>query len=378
MKLFKGEEFKYIRINDIHTIHPRTPTAHISLNYHNQVLTEENKDCDAFFIAGDIFEKLADPSSLDYLLTIEMLANTIEYCYQNDIVLRVLEGTPLHDWKQPKVMEKLNNTREHKADLKYFDALDIEYIARFDKYVLYIPDEWCNDHDVLETQIEDKLKEHNIQQVDIAIMHGMFVYQTMGAPITSFCFEENYFLNLVKELIHIGHFHIKTQHDRIHAGPSFDRLKHGEEDPKGYHVITGMDCKFIENKDAYVYTTISVGKKETLKSLDRKIQKFPEKSYIRLEMPSDHPFNISFRDLVLRYYKYNMSKLIIDASESKPIANIVSDVESLISNFTSLSVNIKEVVYDNITSKNDLSDSAKKKLKAELEVFKNTESKEDE
>ena len=64
--------------------------------------------------------------------------------------------------------------------LKYHKFLDIEYIERIGKYVLYIPDEWTNSHDELELQIQEKLNQHSITKVDIAIMHGQFKYQLAG------------------------------------------------------------------------------------------------------------------------------------------------------------------------------------------------------
>lgn len=373
----KGDALKYIRINDIHTIHNNTPTQHIVKNFRKHVLTEANKDADAFFIAGDLFDQLADPSSLEYLVTIELLSNILDYCYENNIILRVLEGTPLHDWKQPKVMENLNAARANKADFKYFDVLDIEYISRIGKYVLYIPDEWCNDHPTVERHIEAKMKELNIHQVDIAIMHGQFTYQMANIPNPPFCYEESYFLKIVKELIHIGHFHIKSQHDRIHAGPSFDRLKHGEEDAKGYMVVTGEHAEFIENPDAYVYNTYVLSKRDTLKSLDKKILNLPDRSHVRLELTPDHPFNIGFRDLVLRYHRYNLTKKVKDVSDSKPTTDIVSDVADVMTDFSNLCVNMRETVYESIVKENELSDTALKKLHKVLEVFEETESKDD-
>ena len=63
-------------------------------------------------------------------------------------------------------------------------------------------------------------------------------------------------------LIFIGHVHKSSQYGRIIAQGSFDRLSHGEEDPKGHMRATRKtdgthDIVFIENKKAKKYITIS-------------------------------------------------------------------------------------------------------------------------
>lgn len=91
----------------------------------------------------------------------------------------------------------------------------------------------------------------------------------------------------------------------------------------------------------------------------------------------DHPFNIGFRDLVLRYHRYHLTKKVKDASDSKPTTDIVSDVADVMTDFSNLCVNMRETVYESIVKENELSDTALKKLHKVLEVFEDTESKDD-
>ena len=57
-----------------------------------------------------------------------------------NIILRILEGTPSHDWKQSKLFIHLNDLTKAGTDVKYIDSLSIEYIDKFGINVLY-PDE---------------------------------------------------------------------------------------------------------------------------------------------------------------------------------------------------------------------------------------------
>lgn len=368
---------KYISISDIHLGHRRTPTNYIVKNLKKYVFNEENKDVDVIFFGGDIYDRLLDVSSQDNLDIISFFGFLLDYCYDNDIAIRLLEGTPGHEWGQLKVIVRLNELRDNPVDLKHFDILDIDYMEKFDKYVLYIPDEWSHDHDEIERQIEEKMNERGIHQVDICILHSVFKYQMLGIPYHGFYYKESYFLNITKSLIHIGHFHIHSDFDRIIAGGSFDRLSHGEEGKKGFVRVDGNDWKFIPNKDAYIYKTIRVTKNDTLNSLDKKVLKYPIGSYIRLQLSKDHPFNINYKDLTIRYRDYHLSKKVAGDTESDSITNIINDDSFHLDSFDFINSDIRETVKTSLLSKHQLSEREIVKLDDFLNVFKNLETSEE-
>ena len=62
-----------------------------------------------------------------------------------------------------------------------------------------------------------------------------------------------------------GHVHKRSTYKKIEVAGSFDRLAHGEEEPKGFLDVTYYSednrvVKFVENKDAEVYTSITLTK----------------------------------------------------------------------------------------------------------------------
>lgn len=371
----KGFILKYSVSSDVHLGHLKTPTAHIIQSFKSSILTESNKDLDVLFIAGDLFDRLLDLNSKEVQLIIEFFNYLLSYCYSNNILIRVLEGTPSHDWQQSSTLVKLNDIRTHKCDLKYHKFLDIEYIERIGKYVLYIPDEWTNSHDELELQIQEKLNQHSITKVDIAIMHGQFKYQLAGKKYNGFYFKEEYFLNLVRGYIHVGHYHMFSKFDRILANGSLERLAHGEEAPKGYVIVEDDKYTFVENTNAYTYVTLNITNATTLERLDKLIAKYPVNSYIRLLLSKEHEFNINFNELKLRYLDYHMKKIIKEnISDANSITYILDDTDQveLTESFV-LDSNIHGTLLNTIKSKYTLTDIEDAKLLGYIEIFKHVE-----
>lgn len=363
---------KYIAVGDIHLNHPRTPTLHICNSFRKHILNEKNKDLDVLFIEGDLFDGLMDLTSKEFPVVLTFFNDLLNYCYFNNIKLRVLYGTPSHDRSQPEILVNLNDIRDNKADLRYFKVLDIEYLPEENKHVLYIPDEWVNDHSELERQIEEKLSSLGISQVDIAILHGQFKYQFKDIPYTGFYFKEEYFLPLVKGFIHVGHYHTYNPFDRILPAGSFERLSHGEEESKGFILVKDNEYTFIHNTDAYTYKTITIKSNTTLEQLDKHIRQCPLNSHIRIVLSKTHPFNLTFGDLKLRYMDYNITKKTKDDSESSLTTYIQPDDILYQDNPFTIDADIGSIVLRCILEKTTLTDQENIKLKNYLSVFNQT------
>lgn len=365
---------KYIVTSDIHLGHKNTPTEHIIRSFKSHILNEKNKDIDVLFIAGDLFDHLLYLNTKEAQQCISLIHYLLEYCWNNQITLSVLEGTPSHDWYQSALIVKINELREHKVDLHYHKSLQIEYLAEHQKYILYIPDEWCKSQQELEAQVSEQLQHHGIEKVDIAILHGQFRYQLQGRPSSAFCYDEAYFLNLVRERIHIGHYHVHTSFDRIIANGSLERLAHGEEQPKGYLLMDNGTPVFIENPDAYTYTTIAVTDKTTQAKLDKQILSLRHKSHVRLLMKQDNPFSAIFQELKIRYADYHLKKLVKDtASDGASVTYIEGEDSIDFADNMFLETNIYEALMAAVSAKHTLTDSEMAKLTQYAQVFIPTE-----
>lgn len=317
---------KYLVTSDIHLGHKKTPTAHIIQSFKTHILNDKHTDLDVLVIAGDLFDHLLYMNTKEAQQCIAFIYYLLEYCYTHQITLLILEGTPFHDWYQSNMVVRINELRKHKATLYYHKTLEIQYLPEYQKHVLFIPDEWCKDQEDLDRQIQAKLTEHNISKVDIAILHGQFRYQLNGRPTSAFCYDEAYFLNLVRERIHIGHYHIYSEFDRITANGSLERLAHGEEQPKGALLVNHGVASFIENPDAYSYVTIKITDKHTQAQLDKQIKRLRHGSHVRLLMEPTSEFNVIFAELKVRYADYHLTKKIkTDASDTPTVAYITGD-----------------------------------------------------
>jgi predicted MPP superfamily phosphohydrolase len=335
---------KYIVVSDVHLGHRRTPTEHIIYNLRKTLFSSENVDVDIIFIAGDLFDRCLDFNSKDVHEIVVFLHELLEVCSSLSIKLRVLEGTPSHDWKQSRILVEMNENLREPCDLRYFSELDIEIMEDLNISVLYIPDEWNDSHEKIFSECQDKLKEKELAQVDIGIFHGQFAYQLRGPVGQSAVLKEEDFLSVVKYYINIGHYHTHSFFDRIVAQGSFDRLTHGEEEDKGFVKMTigeQPSWEFIPNKNAYVYKTIPVRANTTLEQLDKKILNLPIDSYVRLEMKPDHPFYTTFKDLQLRYHAYRLSKKSPKEKDVK--VSVKEDLNGMVSSFC--------LTEDNIFSK---------------------------
>lgn len=342
---------RYAVLSDIHLAHNKTPTSHICSNLRKFLLTKDNSNLDAIFIAGDLFDQLLDLSSSDFYTIVSFCHELLEYCVINDIELRVLEGTPSHDWQQAKLLLRLNELRKKPCSLRYYPTLTIEEDNKLNKRILYIPDEWCHNHHELEKQIEAQLKEKALTNVDIAILHGQFGFQLKTNLKHLFHFDESYFLTLVKEYIHIGHYHTHRSFDRIIANGSFDRLAHNEEEDKGYVIVDKNNWHFIVNTNAYIYKTLSFNKTPQLDKLDKLIYQYPKGSYIRLLVKEDNELLFNAHLVKARYCDYHIKILPKEkTAEFSHVTHILHN-EEMDFPLTHLEVNLYEELYRELHSR---------------------------
>lgn len=304
-------KFKVASISDIHLGHHRTRTPFILDNLRRAFPdNDETGELDLIFFAGDVFDRLLSFASEDVQEITFWLMELFDICRRRDIMVRVLEGTPSHDWKQSRIFTTVNRLMGEKVDLKYVDTLSIEHIPRFDMTVLYVPDEWAeNDADTTWKQVNDLMRSLALDKVDFACMHGMFTYQH---PVSSHaCHVMDRYLSIVRHYIFIGHVHNRSQYERILAQGSFDRDTHGQEAPKGHYRVTveeGQDdvIEFVENYGAKIYMTIDLAGLPLDKALWnlKKLQDYPDGSHFRLVTRRDDELFSSMATVRETYPQY--------------------------------------------------------------------------
>jgi len=311
-------ELYIVNIGDVHLLHRQTSTEHILSNL-NQVLADpvETAKIDMLCFTGDIFDTRGSLSDPAVPRINEWIANTLKKAKQHDIVVRVLKGTPLHDWEQSQLWESINAIADIGADLRYVKTVSVEYIERLGISMLYVPDEANSSTQKTLSQVRELLHAKGMDQVDFAMMHGQFDYQIDALLDAHKTHDSDAYLALVREFIMVGHVHTYNRRGRIIPPGSFDRLKHGEEEAKGHvRILTKKDgeheVRFIENKGAKRYVTVpckGLDLTETLAQVDKYIKDLPIDSYVRIEADTGNPVLTNMQQVVLKYPEYNWSKI---------------------------------------------------------------------
>lgn len=320
-------KIKYLVLSDLHLGHKRNSTVEMVNNlniFFNHY--KHRDDLDVIFLAGDVFDRLLDFTTDDMAEIMVWVSRLITFCGRCNIKLRVLEGTPSHDWMQSRVFDTIVKINQCPVDFKYVSALSIERIEDLGITVLYMPDEWNISTDRTFEQVVDLLAENHLAQVDIGIFHGMFAYQVPVAALKIPRHDEARYLAIVKYFINIGHVHTYSTYSRILAQGSFDRISHGEEGAKGaIEVVLQRDDEstftFIENKGAKLFKTLVLRGKDVeaaVKQIERAMQTWSPGTHLRLKASKDHPALLAFDELKKKFPDLILSKTTLEeASEAK-------------------------------------------------------------
>lgn len=356
-------------ISDVHLGHHRTK-SHFILDNLRKAFPDnaETASIDLFLIAGDFFDRLLNFSS-DEVQEIQFwIMEFYCLCIKHDIVVRVLEGTPSHDWKQSKIFRTVNRIMGEKVDVKYVDTLSIEVIERFGLSVLYLPDEWTHEADDTWKQTVELLKAHGLEKVDVACMHGMFEHQL---PMkSSKAHNAERYLGIVKHYIFIGHVHLRSEYQRILAQGSFDRDTHGQEAPKGYYRVrigdaSGDTATFVENPHAKIYLTWDMREKtlrESMKFLAKCLD-YPADSNFRLLLKRNDELVQSMQTVRNLYPQYIWTTQLDDLET--PETSLQHDDEEIPKPIAMTKDNVVTLASERFPA--DVSDVVKRKALAILE-----------
>lgn len=377
-------DLDYLVLSDIHFFHPRNKTKDIVHNL--DVFFDHYSPIGKFvhvkviFVAGDMFDSLQDLDSDEGDMFTLWMERLMRFCHRHKIILRILRGTPSHDWMQPKRTETIHKVINNDLNFRYIDTLHIETINELDMTVLYIPDEWRANPDDTFIEVKALLADLGLSQVDVAIMHGCFRYQLPSAAMNIPFHKEEDYLPIVKHYINIGHHHTFNPNGRILPEGSFDRLSHNEEEPKGGVLCriasTGDSYTFVENKLAKIFKTIELKSKDLNKSLlqvEKVLAKIPENSYVRLKATKDHPLYLAFKELNVMYPMYYFSKKSVDDEEDD--RQLVSSTIVLNPDYNPITINkqnIVDLVMDEVASKHNPSTKQTLLLRSLLETLNDT------
>ena len=258
---------------------------------------------DIVIIPGDIYDRLLSSNSLDYIEIQKFLTKFLKICEELNIIVRTLEGTPSHDMRQMNALYTVIKELNLKVDYKHISDLSIEHIDKLDIDILYIPDEWKPTPEDVYKDVIEEFKKHNLEHVDIVVMHGAFKYQL--PEMVEVCHDEELYSKLTYGgPVISGHIHTRSIYKNILVPGSFDRLTFNDEgEDKGGYFITynkkehNFIFKFLDNKYAMKFITLDV-RNETFKNIVDKIKKLKLKEgNVSLLINKEDKLNENIQDI---------------------------------------------------------------------------------
>jgi DNA repair exonuclease SbcCD nuclease subunit len=258
---------KILFLTDVHFGNKRVPAAYIKEDIEKHVIPQLDDSIDLFLLGGDFFDALLsldNEAGWTALYVIDMLLMKAQ---QHQFLIRVLQGTYTHDRKQNRTfvsrVPRVLGTTDHDL-VKCVYSLDIEHIDLLDIDVMYIPGDlpYKNCYE----RAKELLVSHGLKKVDVIVHHGFMdhLLPKIDAISRANVLTEQQFLDLTSGVVLSGHYHTPSVHNRLISGGSFTRFCHGEEEPKGFFIVTldtnthGLHPEFIENKSAPPFITIDI------------------------------------------------------------------------------------------------------------------------
>ena len=289
--------------SDIHLGANRTTTPEILAGLYDAF--DKNQlfeNIDVLIIAGDLFDRLLEVNNEHLTSIIVWMSYVIRQCERKDITLLVLAGTKSHARDQNELWVSTARAMRSSCKLHYANTLSIEYFKDWDMNVLFVPDNLNPDSSVTWAELEELMEAKGLKKVDFAVMHGQFQHQlpefiSEKSPATH---KNSNYLNIVEHYIFVGHIHTHSVYDRILAQGSFDRMAHGEEEPKGFLMaeinlrgnVSDDWFTFIPNPRAKKYITINcmgLELDQALVKIAQEIEILSDGEYARIEAEKTSP-----------------------------------------------------------------------------------------
>lgn len=362
----KPEGFtRLLDVSDVHLFNNNTPVTHIMDTLDKHVFNPKVLlEVDVVAISGDLFDKWV--KLVMGGLFFEWARRVLHVLKDTNTALRILEGTPSHDWKQAQFIMDINRIAEINADVHYITELSIVDDPILGT-VCYIPDECRPSPDKITRDVEEMMKTRGISQVDFIISHGFFDFQL--PPHHTSGMDSVRLSQLTKHLIINGHDHRKKSYLKVRVPGSWDRIAHGEEGDKGGIVIDFNDkeCReyFLPNPDAYPYVKfnyLNLSDEEVLVQVDKDLNSVLS-GYIRFELNDETALKGYFSDLIKKE-KANVDVVY----KSTKVEELEDTVFKLDSNTLHVTVdNIASVIFDELEEDAGVDRDV---LLAEIEVIK--------
>lgn len=285
--------FKITAVGDLHFGNPKLKSEELYIKL-VKYLYPELANTQLLLLTGDTYDQLTTVNSSANRYVLKFIQDIYSISSKTGMVIRVLHGTYSHDRDQVAIFDNLALPN---TNAKVICKIDCEKLECFNRElkITYIPDNLPYKHsNEVMNYLDNVYKCLGWDKADIVLGHGSFDY-ALGCsnehlPECTYTIEQ--IKPYVKDdgLVIMGHIHRPSHRANVYYCGSFDRMVHGEEEPKGFYTFIYQNkwvSKFCINPDAYKFITITPEGEDLdakVHDLLNKLEKaFPEqRGYVRV------------------------------------------------------------------------------------------------
>lgn len=268
MKMSNHSKIKIVELTDLHIGRTNIPPDMVRQHL-VKYLYPKLADADILDVGGDFFDCLCNLNNDAGIIATVIVDELIEMALEHKFYIRVVRGTFSHDRFQNRLFltQRRSELQLGKNPLvKVVDRISIEVFEDLKISVLYCPDDQPYP-DVTQALI-DVIDAHKLKTVDFIFSHGYFEHLLpkglVKVPHNTLFYDR--IKNRVSGAILNGHVHTANVYEKVFNGGSFERLQHGEEENKGFFVLTydvkshKITYEFVVNEDTIPFITMDINK----------------------------------------------------------------------------------------------------------------------
>ena len=257
--------FKLVAVSDLHFGNPRISSEQLYLKL-KKILYPELRDTHLVVIAGDLYDQLLTVSSKAHRYAAMFIADLFRFSARTGCQIRILHGTYTHDRDQLSVFSTLALPQTRYKiinEISCEEITDFRYLSEqlnLKLRVGYLPDNLSYKHsEDAVAHLQRSMTCCGWNTLDLLVGHGAFAHtlpvDANHRPPCLYTHEQ--FKNLVQGPIVMGHIHVHSRKYNIYYCGSFDRMAHGEEEPKGFYVFTRDDANREGWRTRFVVDTLA-------------------------------------------------------------------------------------------------------------------------
>ena len=297
-----------------------------------------------FNLNGDFFDDILSFDHLGFDPIHRVVMQLFQLCERYNVTVRLLQGTWTHDRTQCKRIVEFYESGNYTFNFKFIDKIEIEEIAFKERALrfCYVPDNmpFTNSTGIIEV-IKDLMMTRGWDNLDYACLHGFtdFTFPKVLNKATHVVYEEHQF-DFITKLIDVGHVHQHRAVGKMVSNGSFDRLCHGEEEPKGLVQIddypSSWTLRFIHNKHPAIFNTVKIPlgaeTQDVSKIIDDHMVTINTVRRINLRFEL---FDLSLREAIQTYMGQNYPAVKVDIKKvgdkdeghTRPVSSVIVPIK---------------------------------------------------